>query len=302
MMVKVDKAYVPVLRFKEFENKWRFTALGDIISVKSGLGFKASEYLKDGVRLLQIENVSYGEINWNNPTFLPENYLSEYPEIALKAGDMVLALNRPVTNNQLKIARLTQRDEPSILYQRVGKIELLAESVILEYLYQIFTTYVKKFVLTESIGSDQPFISLRALYKFKVPICEIPEQIKIAKFLGSVDAKLNALRRKRALLAEYKRGVMQKLFSQQIRFTQDDGRPFPDWQTCKFGAVFARVTRKNTENNQNVLTISAQHGLINQREFFNKSVAAKDVTGYYLLKKMSLRTTRVIQQDTRWVP
>ena len=53
----------------------------------------------------------------------------------------------------------------------------------------------------------------------------------------------------------------------------------------KLNKVFSRVTRKNAENNQNVLTISAQYGLISQLEFFKKSVASSDVTGYYLLHR-----------------
>lgn len=64
---------------------------------------------------------------------------------------------------------------------------------------------------------------------------------------------------------------------------------FPDftdeWQVKKLGDVFDRVTRKNKENNQNILTISAQDGLVSQEKFFSKIVAAKDVSGYYLLHK-----------------
>lgn len=58
-----------------------------------------------------------------------------------------------------------------------------------------------------------------------------------------------------------------------------------EWREKKLNEVFSRVTRKNAENNQNVLTISAQYGLISQLEFFKKSVASSDVTGYYLLHK-----------------
>lgn len=58
-----------------------------------------------------------------------------------------------------------------------------------------------------------------------------------------------------------------------------------EWEEKKMSDMFTRITRKNAENNQNVLTISAQYGLISQLEFFKKSVAAADVTGYYLLKK-----------------
>ena len=58
-----------------------------------------------------------------------------------------------------------------------------------------------------------------------------------------------------------------------------------EWQTVSFKDVFERVTRKNKENNQNILTISAQQGLVSQEKFFNKIVAAKNVTNYYLLHK-----------------
>jgi type I restriction enzyme S subunit len=58
-----------------------------------------------------------------------------------------------------------------------------------------------------------------------------------------------------------------------------------DWEFLQFDTIFERVITKNKENNLNVLTISAQQGLINQEEYFNKSVSAKDVTGYYLLHK-----------------
>lgn len=58
-----------------------------------------------------------------------------------------------------------------------------------------------------------------------------------------------------------------------------------EWDIVFFDKLFKRVTRKNTVNNTNVLTISAQHGLINQEEYFNKSVSSKDLSGYILLNK-----------------
>ena len=67
----------------------------------------------------------------------------------------------------------------------------------------------------------------------------------------------------------------------QLRFPEFSG----EWENEIFGDVFERVITKNKENNENVLTISAQQGLINQEDYFNKSVSAKDVTGYYLLHK-----------------
>lgn len=67
----------------------------------------------------------------------------------------------------------------------------------------------------------------------------------------------------------------------KLRFLGFEG----EWEEKTLGQVFTRLTSKNIENNQNVLTISAQYGLISQLDFFKKSVAAADVTGYYLLHK-----------------
>ena len=65
----------------------------------------------------------------------------------------------------------------------------------------------------------------------------LPEQKKIAAFLGAVDAKLAALAAKQAALGRFKAGLMQKLFSQQLRFTRDDGQAFPDWEKKRLGDV-----------------------------------------------------------------
>ncbi|MCT7535560.1 restriction endonuclease subunit S [Aliarcobacter cryaerophilus] len=67
----------------------------------------------------------------------------------------------------------------------------------------------------------------------------------------------------------------------KLRFKEFSG----EWEEQVFKELFERITTKNKENNLNVLTISAQQGLINQEEYFNKSVSSKDLTGYYLLNK-----------------
>lgn len=71
----------------------------------------------------------------------------------------------------------------------------------------------------------------------------------------------------------------------KLRFKADDGSQFPDWEEKKLNEIAARVTRKNKDNVTDIpLTISSADGLIDQRNFFNKVVASKDMSGYYLLK------------------
>ena len=278
---------VPKLRFKEFGGDWSSIAIGSLLKIKSGLGFKAEEYTtEEAIRLLQIENVGYGVVKWtHNVKFVPHDYLSVHPDLVLKEGDIVLALNRPVTNDQLKIAKLTKEDSPSILYQRVGKLELKKNEIDHNFIFQIFQKEVKSYVLNSSIGSDQPFISTTDLYKHKLTLPCQKEQTKIASFLSAVDEKISQLTQKHALLSQYKQGMMQKLFSQQIRFKADDGGEFAEWGKIQLKDVAERVTRKNKEDNQNALTISAQMGLVNQQDYFSKQIASRDLSKYYLLHK-----------------
>ena len=83
-----------------------------------------NEYSSNGVPLIKINNIGYGNILIDDMDYLPEDYLEKYPNLVLNKNDILLALNRPITNNKLKIALLKNEDVPSILYQRVGKIIL----------------------------------------------------------------------------------------------------------------------------------------------------------------------------------
>ncbi len=168
-------------------------------------------------------------------------------------------------------------------------INVLRPKGTIDYSHIYVSFYIngklKKKISTLARGATISNVYNSDLKGLKINLPQIEEQQKIADFLSSVDKKISLLKEKHALLEKYKKGVMQKLFSQEIRFKDENGNDFPDWQDTKFYKVFERVTQKNKENNQNVLTISAQRGLINQQKYFNKSVSAKNVTGYYLLNK-----------------
>lgn len=205
----------PRLRFPEFDGDgdWEEEEFGNLLQIYSGKGFKASEYSHSGVQLLQIENVGYGSVKWSDiKVYLPESYIDKYPELVLREGDVVLALNRPITNNELKIAQLRECDEPSLLYQRVGKVVRTSSLITDEYVLQLCQTIVKSFVLQKSIGSDQPFISLRELYDQKVVFPSPTEQQRIAACLTTIDTQINAQAEKIESLKQHKRGLMQQLF------------------------------------------------------------------------------------------
>lgn len=94
---------------------------------------------------------------------------------------------------------------------------------------------------SHGITSDRLRLYADDFARIPLNLPSLPEQQKIAAFLGAVDAKLAALAAKQAALGRFKAGLMQKLFSQQLRFTRDDGKAFPDWEEKRLGEVFTWV-------------------------------------------------------------
>lgn len=132
--------------------------------------------------------------------------------------------------------------------------------------------------------------------RIPVPCCE--EQQKIADFLSSVDEVIAASEQEVANLETQKKALMKKIFSQEVRFKKEDGTGFPEWEEIKLGSFAKRVTRKNKDNACKLpLTISAEHGLIDQGEFFNKTVASKDMSTYYLLQNGEFAFNKSTSKD-----
>lgn len=129
-------------------------------------------------------------------------------------------------------------------------------------------------------ASSVPTLNRNNVHRRRCVFPPLPEQRKIADILSTWDA---AIEKTEALLATakaQKRALMQSLLTGKRRFPEFEGQ---DWKEVRFEEVFSRVRRKNAVGNDNVLTISAQHGLVSQEKYFNKRVAANDLSGYTLL-------------------
>ena len=129
-------------------------------------------------------------------------------------------------------------------------------------------------------GSTRPRISRAFLDDVRISLPKVSEQSKIIEFLSLLDDCIAAQRKLVELLKKHKRGLSNALFSGKLRLVND-----AKWKVYRLGDIVRRVTRKNGTASDVPLTISAQHGLIDQREFFSKSVASADMSGYYLLKQ-----------------
>ena len=226
----------PKLRFKEFDGDWTLQNLGDSFSLISGYAFPSSSSVDVGARWLKIADVGIQEMTPNNPSYLPLEYLDKYSQFIVSKNDYVIALTRPILNKKLKIAKVGELYDGALLNQRVAKI--YSKTKDLDFIYSLLQKSKTVEELENSIaGTDPPNLSLNDVKEIKLGFPSKEEQTKIASFLSAVDKKISQLTRKHQLLSQYKQGMMQKLFSQQIRFKADDGSEFEEWEILKFKDV-----------------------------------------------------------------
>ena len=117
--------------------------------------------------------------------------------------------------------------------------------------------------------------------EFMLPLPSINERTKIAAILTTQDKVIELKEKRLAEKQRQKKYLMQQLLTGKKRLPGFSG----EWKVNRLRNITARHTKRNTIGNTNVLTISAQYGLINQAEFFNKAVASDDKSNYFLLEK-----------------
>ena len=158
-----------------------------------------------------------------------------------------------------------------------------------KYFYYYFSSHFYERAMMMSAKATVDSVRLEMISEMPIAVPCIEEQRAIAFLFSSLDDCIAASKEKLAQLKAHKKGLMQKLFPApgktlpEYRFLKH--RNNKEWEYQSLGDLFDRVTMRNQSNNQNVLTISAQHGLVNQYDFFNKRVAAEDLTNYFLIKR-----------------
>jgi type I restriction enzyme S subunit len=170
----------------ELPKGWKWVKVSDVVDMQSGVAFKKSEYSKSGIRLFQIANVSFNYIKWEEIEHLPESYSRQYPELLLNVGDIVMALNRPMLNDQLKIAEIRSSDTPAILYQRVGRFIFQKGDNKKYFLYFLQSPQFVKWLKEQLRGVNIPFINKSRLLGYdRYPICSVNDQHRIVEEIES---------------------------------------------------------------------------------------------------------------------
>ena len=260
------------MRFPEFKGEWKKRKLGELSIINPTTGKLPEKFI-----YIDLESVINGDLT--KEVLIDKNAAPSRAQRVLEKDDILFQMVRPYQKNNLYF------DKSGDYVASTGYAQIKTKQNS-RFIYQYL--HLQKFVdevIERCTGTSYPAINSKDLAKISIRYPSLPEQKKIASFFTAIDQKISQLKRKKTLLEQYKKGVMQKIFSQEIRFKDDNGQEFPKWEKKKLSEISDRRTAKNNEGNENVLTISAQYGLVSQLDFFNKSVAANDLSGYYLLRK-----------------
>ena len=256
MIQTKEDRLIPELRFPEFRsdeqrNNFNKYCFEDIFTFSTGKNIKQSEASSE----FQIPCVRYGELYhmYNEVIYEAINRTNlNRTELLFSRGDEILLPS--AGEDPLDIGSASALTIENVAIGRT--INILRPKTHSLY-SQIFVSYYINQRLKRKISSLAKGVSISNVYnsdlkKLHIILPNLIEQQKIAFFLTAVDQRIQLLQRKKAKLEQYKKGVMQKLFSQELRFKDENGHDFPDWEEKKLGELYSfKTTNSYSRDNLN---------------------------------------------------
>lgn len=255
----INNKITPALRFSEFAEEWQSKKLGNVLSVGSGRDYK---HLKSG------DIPVYG------------------------TGGLMLYVNDYLYDGKsICIGRKGTIDRPQFLSGKFWTVDTLFytynyKDSIPEFIFNIFKNINWQ---KHNEASGVPSLSKTTIESIKINLPSKLEQQKIADFLTAVDNKISAIDKKVELLKEYKKGVMQKIFSQEIQFKDENNDPYSDWENKTLGDCVLSITNGLNANQNSckcgymvtrIETISNNHINLNKVGFIETTQKVDDYRLY----------------------
>ena len=226
--MKKEEKKVPQLRFPEFTGDWEQRKLREIVDYSNGVGHE-DYVLPEG----KYELITLKSINSEGKLVCSEKYINEEFE-TLKQGTLIMMLSEQA-KGILGMTTIIPCNNRYILNQRVAALSL-HNNVCGSFLTKAVNNKQAYF---EQMGAGTKVqnISKRHVENCSIEIPKYDEQQKIGTYFDNIDHLITLHQRKLEKIKELKKGVMQKLFSQEVRFKADDGSDFPEWEEKKLGEV-----------------------------------------------------------------
>ena len=216
---------IPLLRFPEFTSTWESNTLGNIAKFSKGKGIAKVDISEDG----KTYCIRYGELYTRYHEVISDVYsrtnIDKKNLILSEVNDVIIPASG---ETQIDIATAS-----CVLYAGIalgGDLNIIKTSNNGVFLSYYLNNTKKLDIANLAQGVSVVHLYSGQLASLNLNLPTLPEQTKIATFLSAVDNRLNQLKQKKTLLDQYKKGLMQKIFDQEIRFKDEKGNEFPDWE------------------------------------------------------------------------
>lgn len=251
---------VPKLRFKADDGsdypEWNdFTKLEDISAfitkgaTPTTYGF---DWQPNGVYFFRNDCIKNNVFVYGDYSFIAEEANKFLQRSEVTGGDIVIA----ITGDIGKVGLIPSEVKKANINQHLARVRIVKDAFpYFVYMY-LCSDKVQRTYKKIKTGLSMPQLSLAQIRDTNIPVVSLPEQQKIAEFLSTIDTVIAKQRETVFAWEERKKGVMQKLFSQEVRFKADDGSEFPEWEEKKLGDIltYEQPTKyivKSTEYNDN---------------------------------------------------
>lgn len=283
---------VPELRFPEFDGEWEEKKIGEL----------SQKTISGGTPRTSKLEFWNGDIPWIQSSDLSMNKL--YIDSSNKS-----ITEEAIDNSSAKI--IPAKSIAIVTRVGVGKLAFVdfkystsqdfisLANLIFDTNFSIYSLYNKIKIISKNLqGTSIKGITKNELLNTELlmPI-DILEQQKIGVFFSKLDQQIELEEKKLAKLEEQKKGYMQKIFYQELRFKNENGNNYPEWEEKKLGDLISEISIKTKTNNQYTLLSSTKNGLVSQEEYFRKQIGSKDNTGYKILKLNQM----VISPQNLWL-
>ena len=267
-----EKRLVPELRFPEFDGEWRDSLIGEQTKVLMCKRVFKDQTVQDG----EIPFYKIGTIGKD-----PDAYIARklYDDLRTKysfpnKGEIMLTCSGTVGKCFIYDGSDAYYQDSNIVWLK-NEEDQISNSFLYYFLSEFDWGKLNQTTIARIYNDD--------LRKIRVRYPRIMEQQKIATFLSLIDKKIELLEKKVELLEEQKKGLLQKIFTQEIRFKKDDGSEFEEWMKIELCKVFREYNKKTISNNQYPIITSSNRGIYLQDNYFKKQTASSNNIGYKIV-------------------
>ncbi|MEX3458587.1 restriction endonuclease subunit S [Staphylococcus hominis] len=232
----------PELRFPEFDEEWEKRKLGEVVNYKNGGSFESLVKNHGVYKLITLKSVNTEGKLCNSGKYIDDKCVETLCNDTLV---MILSEQAP---GLVGMTAIIPNNNEYVLNQRVAAL-VPKQFIDSQFLSKLINRNQKYFSV-RSAGTKVKNISKGHVENFNFLSPDYTEQQKIGNFFSKLDRQIELEEEKLELLEQQKRGYMQKIFSQELRFKDKNGNQYPEWVTKKLGDIGKVAMNKRIYKNE----------------------------------------------------